>query len=365
MIKKGGVFFLVLVFISCQPSVDKEAEREKIKALIASINEAHFKKDAVQFYAPNADSWYAIRGGGIHKRLKADGIAGTQDYLDQMEFLELAPQQEPIIEVSDDGSLATYAGAVVVRGYLAGQPMFWVVSWQSVLKKLEGEWKIISSANTEATPAATAPLILEKVRGVTGILPDSSTVSALANCQGPERAFTTLLFSGASDARMEQRYGSRHVILKYGETASWTYNGETQKLNEAPDDATKLFVQGHELHWLSLRPEDRFSNPRFVGFKDFEGQTAFTLEFTDMLDRSMLFYYDFEGYMPLGFDTPEDTPGGRVRVQFKAWEEQNGIQLVDKATFQQGEEHFSYDFASVRIGSVSQADFESKEAFIQ
>ncbi len=365
MIKKGSVFFLALVFISCQPKVDKEAEKEKIKSLIASIDEAHFKKDAVQFYAPNTDSWYDIRDGGIRKRLKADIIAGTQDYLDQMEFLELSPQQEPIIEISDDGSLATYAGAVVVRGYLSKKPMFWVVSWQSVLKKLEGEWKIVSSANTEAAPAATAPLILEKARTVTGTLPDSTTIRALADCQGPERPFTTLVFSSKSDARMEQRYGEGHVVLKYGENTSWTYNRITQKLNESPDDATKLFVQGHELHWLSLRPEDRFSQPKFVGFEEFEGHTAFVLEFTDMLNRRMLFYYDFESYMPLGFDTPEETPGGRVRVRFMAWEEQNGIQLVDTATFQQGEEHFSYDFTSVQIGNLSQTDFESKDAYLQ
>lgn len=363
---KVSVLFLVMGFVtSCRQPIDIEVEKEKIKAQMNLVKHAHFAKDAVQFYRPNADTWYNVRHGNIQKSIKTDAIAGTQEYLDHMEFLELKERHVPLIEISDDGTLASYIGAVVVRGRLKKDPVFWVVSWQSVLKKINREWKIISNANTEAPKAALAPMILEKTKEVIGTLSDSSTISAMADCQGPERPFKTLMFSNKSGARMEQVYGTGHVLLKHGNNSSWTYDIMTQNLNDRPDELTKLFVQGHELHWLSLRPEDRFNDPTFIGFEEFKGETSFKIKFIDALNRPVFFYYSFENYMPLGFETFTDKENETVRVHFIDWALQDGFKVFKKAIFEQGDKIFSYDFTEIKIDRLDDEDFESKTAYIK
>jgi len=358
-------FFFTITIISCQPALDIEAEKAKIQAQIDLIGEAHFAKNAAQFYAPNADSFYDVRRGHVQKVNKADLIGGTQSYLDSMDFQELKRTHEPIIEISDDGTLASYIGAIVVKGYLSGSPVFWVVSWQSVLKKINNEWKIISTANTETPPEANASVILQNVKEAIGQMPDNGSINAMANCQGPIGEFKTLMFSRQSDGRMEQSTNNGHVILKHGDSVSWTQNLASQKLNNTPDKLTKLFIKGHEFHWLSFRPEDRLSKPVFKEFIEFKGQSCFKIEFKDALDRSVYFYYAFDDYTPLGFDNPTSSQEEMVTVSFANWKDLNGLKVFEKVIIEEGNDIWQYNFSDIKINSLKNEDFENKSGYIE
>jgi len=350
--------------ISCNQAVDLADEKKKIQAQIDLIEEAHLKKSAEQFYQPNATSFYDIRNGNVEKVNKADLIAGTQSYLDSMEFYELKKIQEPIIEISDDGTLASYIGNVVVKGRFKRAPVFWLVSWQSMLKKIDKEWKIISTANTEAPTAANTSIILQNVKKVVGRMDASGSVYAMADCYGPIGDFKTLIFSRETDGRMEQRKKSGHVILKYGDSASWGKNIRSQRIYSNLDTLNKLFVKGHEFHWLSMRPEDRFSNPVFKGFTEFNRQTSFKIEFKDALNRSVYFYYSFDDYMPLGFENPTDTQENMVQVYFSNWKEINGLKLFQNVSIEEGSAIWKYDFTEFKINELVSSDFENKNKVI-
>ncbi|MGI9550819.1 MAG: hypothetical protein ACR2MT_06430 [Aurantibacter sp.] len=359
------LLFSFLSILSCQKAIDFDLEKKKIKAQMDLVDQAHHKKDAKLFYRPNAENWYDVRNGVVSHLSKSDVIPATQSYLDSMTFKEMTRDDNPIIEISDDGTLASYIGSVTVKGILGESPVFWIVSWQSVLKKINGEWKIISSANTEADKEASASLILKRVRQDFGSLDDNSSIYAYANCTAPEASFETLILSRMTDGKMEQRYGDHHVLLKHGKNSSWTYNLNTKTLNEDPNGATKTFIQGHELHWLSLRPEDRYTRASFKGVTTFNNQTAFNIEFTDALGKPINFYYSFDSYIPLGFELHPADQEEVVAVRFEDWEKINDISVFKKAFFIQGDDIFEYDFVDIKFDQLDDEDFETKIGVIK
>ena len=353
------------LFLSCQNPVNPEQEKEKIRTQMTLIAEAHFTKDATQFYASYSDSWYDAREGQLRKVKKTDVLPGTQEYLDQMEFVGMDNTHEPLVEISDDGKMASYMGAILLRGRLNGNPVFWIVSWQSVLKKIDEEWQIISNANTQAAAGAGAELILEKAKEHMGLLNEESTIYAMADCDSPGGAFKTLLISSKTAARMEQQFGAQHSILKYGQDTSWTYDINAAKLNDELDELTEMFIQGHELHWLSFRPEDRFNRPSYKGFEEFNGVTSFKIEFKDELNRPVYCYYAFENYQPLGFNIATNRKDQRVNVFYSDWQEEGGLKVFYKATFEDGPNIFEYEFSEIKIGTDADYDLENKNSYMK
>lgn len=360
------LLLLSLFILSCQSSIDFEAEKRNIQDQIDLVSKAHYTKDANLFYQPNAENWYDVRQGTITLVNKSDMIIATQSYLDNMEFQQMVKRDNPIIEISDDGTLASYIGSVTVKGILNESPIFWVVSWQSVLKKINGEWKIISTANTEADKQTSAVVLLNQIRKGLGPLNDSDNPSiyAYAECLGPERSFKTLILSRETDGKMEQIYDESHFIMKHGKDSSWTYNLNTKSLNDNMDSSTKMFIQGHELHWLSFWPEHRYSNPQLKDITKFKNQSAFNIEFNNELNRLVNFYYSFETYIPLGFELKINDEGDLVTVYFENWEKINDIAVFKKAIFEQGDEIFEYNFVDIKINQLTTQDFESKIGLI-
>ena len=95
---------------------------------------------------------------------------------------------------------------------------------------------------------------------------------------------------------MEQIYGDNHIIMQHGIDSTWAYDLNSKRHLKSTDEATKMFVQGHELHWLGFWPEDRYEKPVMKDISKFKDQTAFHIEFKDMFDRPVNFYYSFESY---------------------------------------------------------------------
>jgi len=358
-----SLLIIMVSFISCSPKANIEEEKEAIIALMDSVYKAHFNKDANAFYAPNAETWLDVRHGLITETHRKTQIENTQQYLDNMEFLELEPQQEPVVNISKDGTMASYVAAIHVKGRFQGQPVFWVISWQSVFEKINDEWKVISTANTEAPTEASSKIILRNVSKALGVLPEGSSLSAMANCVGPQGdLFQTLIFSEKTRGRMEQSNERGHYVLSYEDSLIWSYNFVSKNLNEDAGEMTKSFIQGHELHWLSLRPMDRTTRPLFKGFEEFKGTVSFKIESRDILDRPILFYYSFEDYLPLGFQM-ETAPGQPpVVVSFENWDSVGPYRVFKRAVFKQGDEVFQYEFTKINFNSMTEEDFHIKNA---
>jgi len=361
-----AILLLVPLFIfSCQKPIDFEEEKKKIQAQIDLVEEAHFSKDATQFYQPNADSWYDVRGGEVQQLNKSDQIPATQSYLDDMDFHQMIKRDDPIIEISEDATMASYIGSIMIKGMLNESPVFWVVSWQSVLKKIKGEWKIISSANTEADKAMSARVLLTQIRSSLGVPDGLNSIYAYAECQGPASSFKTLILSGKTVGKMEQVNGDSHLIMKHGGDSTWTYNLKTNALIERDPGFTGMFVKGHELHWLSFRPEDRYTQATLKEITEFHNQRAFHIECKDSFDRPVNFYYSFDTYIPLGFTLQTNDQGDQVTVTFENWEKIHDISVFKTATFTDNNGIFTYNYLDIKFNQINTQDFESKIGLIK
>lgn len=360
---KYYLLLLGVITLSCN-TIDLEAEKSQIISQIDLIKHAHLEKDAETFFKPNADSWIDIRNGQIQEIEKDSRILGTQEYLNKMEFLQLETLGEPIIEISNDATLATYSSRVLVKGKLDEVPILWIVAWQNTLKKIDGTWHIIGAINTEANAFVSAIEILSQVRKQLGNFDSINSISALADCRGPEgNPFSTLIYSNEENGRMEQLSGERHIILKHGNT-SWGKNFVSGVVYDSLNTNMQVFAKSHELHWLSIWPESRYHNASFTGIVDFNNKKAFKISYSDDLDKPVNFYYDFESYLPLAFDIEIDDQGSKVITHFENWQEIEGKKLFRNATFDQGGLLFTYNYTDIKLNELEDEAFANQDALI-
>lgn len=363
--KKIALFLLSLFsLLSCDKSIDFDAEKSKIIAQIQLVDQAHHDGDANLFFQPNAESWHDVRSGLVTLSDKKMSIEATQSYLDKMEFIDLIHRQDPIIEISQDASLASYIGAVAVKGVLDDSPVFFAASWQSVFKKIDGVWKIVSSANTEADDKTSVSILLELIRERLGNLNDKNSLYAYAECTAPEAQFKTLILSNKTNGKMEQIYGNHHVSMAYSSDSIWGYDLNLNEEMSPIDQSTKTLIQGHELHWLSFYPEHKHSNPTYRGITEFQDEMAFEIEFSDLTNKSVTFFYSFESYLPLGFNMSLEKDRDSVAVHYEQWEILEGVKVFKKAILQHGDEVFEYKFLDMKFNGLDPEDFESRRALL-
>ena len=351
-----------LALIGCQKN--PESEKQEIAAIISSMHEAHFKQDADQFLEPLKDSFVEVRNGRYMVLKKSASREGLQSYFQNMEFLELDDTQEPVIEISDDASMASYTASIILKGYYQGRPQFSKLAWQSVLKRSDGQWKIVSNVNTSLKDSLLGPVVLERVNHAIGNLGDSLHIRAKAKCTGPTDPFETLVLSSSTSGRMEQLSSDGHLILQHSDKGSWMKDLQKDKLTENLDEGVVAFIKGHEFHWLSLRPQDRLKDPKFKGYTDFDGNTAFQINFRDPLDRTVMFYYDFESYRPLGFDYPSHRENEMIRSHFSDWSEIDGRMMFRKVIIDEGENKWEYSFTHLNVLPLRENTFQPQESLM-
>ena len=165
--------------------IDLQLEEKKIREVMASIRESHFNNSAEQFLATTLDSFTELRNGRYMKLYKSNSLEGLESYFNAMQFLDLTDVQEPLIEISDDASLATYTGSIVVKGYLNEKPPFTKLAWLSTLRKLNDQWTIVSNVNTSMADSLLGPTIVNRVKTSMGSVSDKLQLYAKADCTGP------------------------------------------------------------------------------------------------------------------------------------------------------------------------------------
>lgn len=110
------LLIIALVFTACNSSTDKNRLEEEILQLHKDFITAHLSKD-VDFFIDNmTDQYLSVNGGDIIYRSKNDMRERMSGYLNNTEFVEYSDISEPIIEVSDDGSMAWSVVQVKISG---------------------------------------------------------------------------------------------------------------------------------------------------------------------------------------------------------------------------------------------------------
>ena len=110
----------LLVSMACGGQPDLDALREEILSLHRSFIQAHLDKDAAYLAQPTAQDYLSVANGEVVPMTAAEVEARLAPYLEATEFSHYTDLEDPIIGISDDGSIAWSIVQVRVAGTRAG-----------------------------------------------------------------------------------------------------------------------------------------------------------------------------------------------------------------------------------------------------
>ncbi len=155
---KISVFFLLIIctiFFSCSNYSEQEKQSDINKLLESSEiqRKAHMTNDAELLVSQIADTMLMVSRDNITKSSNEEIKARFENYFNQVEYMKWDDLEEPIIKISDDGSLAKMylKKIILLRGknekdeWEKGATVF---AWTATHKKINGQWKIISNTST-------------------------------------------------------------------------------------------------------------------------------------------------------------------------------------------------------------------------
>jgi len=152
--------FLILLFVmsivSCsnQREFNKDKETKAIMELHNMQRAYHFNKDSISFANQLSENFILINKGIISRPKKSETISKYNSYFSSVEFIKWDDFSKPIIEFSDDGTLAySIVDKIVKVAYkdttgetIEGETHF---VWTAIFKKYGNEWKIDCITSTE------------------------------------------------------------------------------------------------------------------------------------------------------------------------------------------------------------------------
>lgn len=95
---------------------ERKALKQEIRDFHKDLIQAHFEKDLNFFVEDIAEDYFSSSRGEIRHPSREDILSQFSSYLDRTEFKEYRDLQEPIIGISNDGSLAWSLVRVKVAG---------------------------------------------------------------------------------------------------------------------------------------------------------------------------------------------------------------------------------------------------------
>ena len=130
--------------------VDREDYRTELLAVHEAFLEAHRQNDWGYFRDFADNTVYGLRDGAITTQTPdqmGDRFAG---YLSAAQFTRYEDLTTPVVFVSDDGTLGWVMAQVRIEGSLGEGRLDSTWSWVTLLKRVDGAWKLVGSASTRA-----------------------------------------------------------------------------------------------------------------------------------------------------------------------------------------------------------------------
>jgi len=109
-----AIFFITL--LGCQSSPDFETLRKEILDLHKKTIEAHWNKDVGFFIKDISEDYMSVGSGELRNPTKEEITSQFSNYLNNTTFTEYRDLREPIINFSNDGSIAWSVVQVKVAG---------------------------------------------------------------------------------------------------------------------------------------------------------------------------------------------------------------------------------------------------------
>lgn len=154
-----AVFFVPAVAFAQVPApVNLERERAEVLRMHQADREAHFKTDVDLLQAHSPEEFIAVSGGKIYRTTKAEERKQFEEYFSGATYYEWDDLEEPIIRVSDDGSMAWMITRIRVRRVQkdasgAEREQTFVYAGIMTYEKKESRWVRVANVSTFEPPA--------------------------------------------------------------------------------------------------------------------------------------------------------------------------------------------------------------------
>ena len=157
-------FSLILLFVasavsaSGQPSSPNlEKEKAELLRLHKSDREAHFKTDADALLANSPEEFISVNRGKINRSSKADARKMFTGYFRDAKYYEWDDVEEPIIRISNDGSMAWMITRYKVRRVQKNaegveKEEKFVYAGIMTYEKRDGRWVRVANVSTFEAP---------------------------------------------------------------------------------------------------------------------------------------------------------------------------------------------------------------------
>ncbi len=132
---------------------DLNGLRSEILDLHRAFIEAHIKADVEAVLQDQAESLLFVANGDVHSRTLDETRALMRDYLPSTRFSEYRDVAEPIVGVSQDGSLGWSIVQVKVAGHRkladgSEREMDFTCAWLTLYERQDGCWKRTAEVST-------------------------------------------------------------------------------------------------------------------------------------------------------------------------------------------------------------------------
>jgi hypothetical protein len=130
-----------------------EKAKQELLAIHASHRKAHFDTDAQALIANQAESYIYVRDGAIHRTSRDASLEQFERYFENATYYEWDDLEPPIVQVSQDASLAWMITRTRVRRTQtdeSGEPRGseFVYAGVMMYEKRDGQWMYTTNVST-------------------------------------------------------------------------------------------------------------------------------------------------------------------------------------------------------------------------
>ena len=150
---------LVLVASACAPSVTDDADA--LRQIHAQILQAHRDRDPLSWTNLEDDTVTVGSRGEVFRAGRQERLAMREQYLGSTRFSVYRDLQEPIVQISADGTQGWLLAQVEVVAHpvagAAADSSHTVWAWIELYEKRAGRWLLVGNVSNERPGAAVPP----------------------------------------------------------------------------------------------------------------------------------------------------------------------------------------------------------------
>ncbi len=149
--------FVILLCLSCRRNDDIEELKMEILTIHQNLIRAHLSNDPGFFIQNLSENFTSVKNGEITYPDKEEVLSSMTDYISNTTFSEYRDLQEPVIGLSEDGTVGWVIARVSVRGVRelndgTSREVSFICSWMTLYRRVQGSWVTEIEVSTFRSP---------------------------------------------------------------------------------------------------------------------------------------------------------------------------------------------------------------------